>query len=183
MLDRSANPDRRRPRAVALGALAGLVAGAAVSVAGIGGAVPPAAPAPVVAAADGPAQVAVISRLLDAFSTGAAAGPGVINGVVATVVGSQTFPPPGDQLQGAFLTAFTEVGAQIKTQGQAGVEAMREGLAPLACANPAVNQGIEAFAGGLDSIAATGAVIAPLDLTAAELATLFRSFKAPETSC
>ena len=166
-----------RRAAVAAATLAGAVAGGFVSAADAGSG------PRVAAAADGPPTVAVFTKLLDAFSTGAAAGPGVINGIIATVVGSQAFPPPGDQVQQAIIQGFEEAGAQMKSNGQAGVEQMRDAIAPLACANPAVNAGIEALAQGFDAFAALGAPVAPFDLTAAETATLLRSLQAPETAC
>ena len=122
----SARP-ARRPAAIAFGALAGTVAGGVLSATLATGPVEVAAPdAVLVATAEAPPQVAVISRMLDAFATGSAAGPGVLQGVVSTVVGSQAFPPPGDQVQAAITQGFAEVAAQIKDQGQAGVAAMRE---------------------------------------------------------
>lgn len=168
---------RSRRAAIALAAAAGSVAGGWLS-AGAGGAGPT-----VVAAADGPPAVAGLGKVLDAFSTGAAAGPGVVNGIVVTVVGSQSLPPPADQVQSAILQGFTEIGAQIKENGQAGVEAMRQGLAPIACANPAINAGIEGLASAFDSFAALGAPVAPFDLTAAETAVLLRTLQAPEAAC
>jgi hypothetical protein len=171
----------RRSITVAVGAIGGTIVGALLCASASTGAV--AAPSPVRAQADGPATVAGLSKVLDAFETGSAAGPGVINGVVVTVLGSQAFPPPGDQVQAAVIQGFVAVGTQMTTQGKAGIAQMRDAIAPLACANPAINAGIDVLAGGLDQVADTGAPIAPFDLTAAEMATLFRSFKAPATAC
>jgi hypothetical protein len=177
-MEKTRTRTRHLRRAVLLAAtLAGGVVGGAIT-AGSGGTGPN-----VVATADGPAQVAGLDKLLDAFNTGSAAGPGVVGGVVATVVGSQAFPPPADQVQLAIITGYNELGAQIKTNGQAGVAAMRDALAPLACANPAINAGLEAFAEAFDGFAAMGAPVAPFDLTAAEAAVLIRSLQAPEIAC
>lgn len=179
-------PRARRPLAVVAGSLAGALAGALFVVVtddAVPQAAPPAQEVEVRSVADGVAQVAVLSRLLDVFSTGAAAGPGIVNGVVATVVGSQQLPPPADEVQTAIVQGFTDLGAIIKDQGQAGVEQLRGAIAPLACANPVLDQGIEVIAGALDAVAGLGATVAPLDLTAAELAVLIRSFAAPVVPC
>jgi hypothetical protein len=173
-----------------LAAVAGVAAGSVAAMT-LGGAsaLPSAAPAPVhpevsvTAAAATVPRVAVISKLLDAFATGAAAGPGVINGLVATVVGSQHVPPPGDAVQSAAIQTVVDVGAQITQQGPAAIDAFRQAIAPMACANPAINAGIEAFAGGLDAVSGLGATIAPLDLTATEMATLLRGFEASPETC
>jgi hypothetical protein len=173
-----------------LAAVAGVAAGSVAAMT-LGGASasPSAAPAPyldgvaVTAAAATTPRVAVISKLLDAFATGAAAGPGVINGVVATVVGSQHVPPPVDAVQSAAIQTVVDIGTQITTQGPAAIDAFRQAIAPMACANPAINAGIEAFAGGLDAVSGLGATIAPVDVTTAEIATLLRGFEASPEAC
>lgn len=181
--------DRTRIRvALVVGSLAGSVVGATVGAGATGGPAP--APTPAAAGAPGstgaaePDRVAVVSEILDAFTTGSQAGPGVIGGIARTVVGGQPVPPPGDQVQATLLETVIEIGAQISEQGPPSIDAFREAVAPLACANPVINAGIEALADGFEAAADDfGAAIAPFDLTAVETATFLRGLTAPETAC
>ncbi|MDQ3293542.1 MAG: hypothetical protein M3527_03710, partial [Actinomycetota bacterium] len=131
-----------------------------------------------------PDRVAAVSEVLDAFATGSTAGPGVIGGIARAVVGSQPVPPPGDQVQAALLDAIIQAGSQISEQGPPSIDAFRAAVAPLACANPAINAGLEALADGFDQSAADfGPTIAPFDLTAVETASFLRGLEAPEVPC
>lgn len=73
----------------------------------------------------------------------------------------------------------------MSTQGPPAIDQMKVALAPLACANPAINAAVNAVADGLDNGSTTlGAAIAPFDLTAHQTATLLRGFTAaPPASC
>ena len=87
-------------------------------------------------------------------------------------------------MQSAAIQSAVDLGAQITKQGPVAIDAFRRAIAPMACANPAINAGIEAMASGLDAASVgLGATIAPLDVTAKEVATLLRGFEAPPTGC
>ncbi|MGI8663396.1 MAG: hypothetical protein ACR2LQ_09340 [Acidimicrobiales bacterium] len=163
--------------ATAAGALAGSIIGAAITA---GAAVTSAPPAP----AAQPARVAVISRTLDVFETGSTIGPGVLKGVASAAVTSQSLPAPANQAQHAVLDAINQASTQITTNGPAGIDQLRVALAPLACANPAVNAAVKAVADGLDTGALTlGGAIQPFDLAAHQTATLLRGFQTTDAGC
>jgi len=178
-------PNVLRPVA---GAIAGALLGAAAVASGLAlrqsthpAATSPAPTATEVHSSDAsPARVAAISKVLDVFRTGAAAGPGIINGVVGTVGGSQTLPPPLDAVQTQVLDQAAKAFQQASVQGPAAIDQFASSMGALSCLNPAVTPGIEAAAATLDSIATEfGSLIQPADRTLSQTATLLRQFEEP----
>ena len=120
-----------------------------------------------------PDRVAGVSYWLDSFETGARVMPGITNGLVTTVLSNQQLPPPLDQGQAQALQAISDAAVNLSVAGPEGIDQLREVIAPLACANPGINAGIEAFSGGLDGlVAALGSAIQPLDRTISQLSAL-----------
>jgi hypothetical protein len=125
-----------------------------------------------------------VSKTLGVFATGSAAGPGIIKGVAVTIISSQQLPAPLNKGQAAFATVINQLSNEISTNGPAGIAQLQAALAPLACANPAVDAGLAAFADALDAGAIKfGSLIQPFDLSAHQTATLVRSFEAPAVKC
>lgn len=138
------------------------------------------APEPAPNGAD-PDGVTGLAELLDALETGSTVGPGVINGVVLTLVGSQALPPPGDEVQAAAIEATTTIGQQISTLSPDALDQLRDLIAPLACANSSMNAGINALAEALDQGSeAFGDALQPFDLTAQQMATFLRGLQSPQ---
>ena len=133
---------------------------------------------PSIAKADAPecgaARVTGISSVLDTFATGSAAGPSVLFGV-AIVPLSQPLPAPLDGVQAQALGQGAETVQQMRAEAPQQVDQVRTAVAPLASGNEFANQGVDATADGLDSVATTaGPAIAPGDTSLHEVATSVR---------
>jgi hypothetical protein len=163
--------------AVAVGLVVGLLVSGSYAVGASGGGQAPASSSGQATAAE-PDRVSGASLVLDSFEAGGTAGPGIANGIVATVLGSQQLPPPGDQAQAALLSAVSTAVQQMVTRSPGMIGALRSGLAPLACTNDGANVAIDAGASALDQGAESfGEVIQPFDVTTQEVAMLLRSGK------
>jgi hypothetical protein len=72
----------------------------------------------------------------------------------------------------------------MSTAGPQGIDQIRRVVAPAACANAAVDAGIQAFANGLDGVVTLLApAIQPVDRTIHQTAGLVRGFQEPVTTC
>jgi hypothetical protein len=133
---------------------------------------------PAVAKADAPgcgaARVTGISSVLDTFATGSAAGPSVLFGV-AIVPLSQPLPAPLDSGQSQALGRGADTVQQMRSDAPQQIDQARGVVAPLAGGNEFANQGVDATADGLDTVATTaGPAIAPGDTSLHEVATSVR---------
>lgn len=128
-------------------------------------------------------RVTGISAVLDAVSTGSAAGPSVLFGV-ATVPLSQPLPAPLDAAQAQLLATGAENVQQMRADAPGQVDQVRTAVAPLASGNEMANQGVEAFASALEGGAdAGGAAIAPGDTSLRETATIVRASREDAPAC
>lgn len=133
---------------------------------------------PAVAKADAPecgaARVTGISSVLDTFATGSAAGPSVLFGV-AIVPLSQPLPAPLDTVQAQAVGRGADAVQQMRADAPQQIDQARGVVAPLASGNEFANQGVDATAEGLDTVATTaGPAIAPGDTSLHEVATAVR---------
>lgn len=128
-------------------------------------------------------RVTGVSAVLDALSTGSAAGPSVIFGV-AQVPLSAPLPAPLDAVQAQLIAQSAESVQQMRADAPEQVDQVRAAVAPLASGNEFANPGVEAFASGLETAADTGgAGIAPADTTLREVATIVRASQETSAVC
>ena len=121
-----------------------------------------------------PPRVTGLSALLDAFSTGSAAGPSVLFGAALAAL-SQPLPEPFGSAQTEFLTQAAQGVQSARTEAPKQIDGLRVAIAPFAAGNDFANQGVDAFADGLDAAATSGGkTIAPGDLTLHQIAVLVR---------
>ena len=163
-------------------AVAGVV-GCGIAASPSGAATVPAAPAAPAAECPSP-RVTGLSALLDAFSTGSAAGPSIFYGAALAVL-SQPLPDPIGTYQAQFLAQGAQGVQQMRSDAPLYIDQFRTVIAPFAVGNEFANQGVDAFADGLDAFAATGGnAIAPGDRSLREIAVLFRvAREAPAAAC
>ena len=159
-----------------------LLGGAPALAAGAQAVEMPAAPA---AAEPCPAaRVTGFSALLDALSTGSVAGPSVLYGIALAAL-SQPLPDPLGTAQAQFLTQGAQGVQQLRAEAPGYIDQVRTVIAPFSAGNEMANQGVDAFADGLDALADTGGkAIAPSDLTLRQIAILVRTAREnPPTPC
>ncbi|WP_019873919.1 hypothetical protein [Sporichthya polymorpha] len=145
----------------------------------------PNTPVPTTAAGPCPAaRVTGFSALLDALSTGSVAGPSVVYGIALAAL-SQPLPDPLGTAQAQFLAQGAQGVQQLRTEAPGYIDQVRAVIAPFAAGNEMANQGVDAFADGLDALADTGGkAIAPGDLTLRQIAVLVRTAREnPSTPC
>lgn len=120
------------------------------------------------------ARVTGVSALLDALSTGSVAGPSVLYGIALAAL-SQPLPDPLGSVQSQFLTQGGQGVQQLRAEAPGYIDQLRGVVAPMSSGNEMANQGVDTFADGLDTAAATGGkAIAPSDMTLRQIAVLIR---------
>jgi len=157
---------------------------ASYSGAGMRGFARPSVPRPAAPADEcGPGRATGFSYLLDGFQTGAGAGPGVFEGLVASIVG-QPAPPPFGSLQQAFLAQSGTFAEKMAKDGPAYIQASRTLFEPFGVYNDYANAFVDAGATSTDAFATqNGPYLQPGDTSLHQFASAMRQAKADPSSC
>src|SRR5207244_684921 len=122
------------------------------------------------------ARVAGVSYVLDILEKVSSVGPGVANGVAATVLSTALAGLPGS-LDSQIVGAAGALAEQLSTQGTLTIERVRALVAQLSVANPAVSQALSLVAKALNDTSSPA--LSPLDQTANQLAEVLMSLAEP----
>jgi ABC-type branched-subunit amino acid transport system substrate-binding protein len=131
----------------------------------------------------GPARAAGFSYFIDAFQTGASAGPGVLFGASLAVLGTP-LPDPFATYQNQFIAEGATAVEGFSDSVPQGFQDARDDFEAFAVYNDYSNAFIDAFADGLDTGATTfGPFIQPGDRSMREFAQSARDAKATQEPC
>jgi ABC-type branched-subunit amino acid transport system substrate-binding protein len=157
---------------------------ASFSAGGMRGMSRPSLPRPAAPATDcGPGRATGFSYLLDAFQTGAGAGPGVFEGLLASIAG-QAAPEPIGSFQQAFLAQSGAFAERAAKDGPAFLQGARTYFEPFGVYNDYGNAFVDAFANSTDAFATqTGPSIQPGDTSMHQFADAARQAKADSSGC
>jgi hypothetical protein len=128
-----------------------------------------------------PNPVSIVSPIIGVMQTGAAVGPGILSGVLVT--GVSAIPVPA-AMSSQIDTAIVSAAGTMAADGPPALEQIQAGIAPLACLNSVLNDGVTEFANTVDGLTnATATVIDPLNVTLQQITTLAKSFEEPAVPC
>jgi len=144
----------------------------------------PSLPRPAAPANDcGPGRATGFSYLLDGFQTGAGAGPGIFEGLLASIAG-QAAPEPIGSFQQAFLAQSGAFAERAAKDGPAFIQGARTYFEPFGVYNDYGNGFADAGATFTDTFATqTGPSIQPGDTSMHQFADAMRQAKADPSSC
>lgn len=142
---------------------------------------------PVLAEEEPPARVAVVSKVLDIFTTGNSIGLPTLYGLGSSIVGSAIsnagLPPELTPVREQLLLSLTVPPDLLRQMAEAngqGLTALKEAVGPFAVINPGVNALLELLAAAFTDTATTaGPLIQPLDRTAFQIGALLLVFREP----
>ena len=122
------------------------------------------------------ARVAGVSYVLDILEKVSSVGPGIGNGVAATVLSTALAGLPGSS-EPQIVGAAGALAEQLSTQAPSTIEQVRVLVAQLSVANPGISQALSLVARALNDTSSPA--LSPLDQTANQLAEVLRSLAEP----
>jgi len=122
------------------------------------------------------ARVAGVSYVLDILQKVISVGPGIANGVAATVLSTALAGLPGG-IDAKIVEGTGKLAEQLSTEGPLTIEQARSLVAQLSVVNPDVSQALSLVAAALNG--ASNPALSPLDQTAHQLAEVLTSLGEP----